>query len=80
MLNYYIKKEQENRAQEARNAIEESVNQPKSPTDQYSGGWFDGYTGEQPRYPELWDYWSGYSQGNREYWCQQKGITLPEEF
>ena len=46
----------------------------------YFDGQFDGKTNLDPLFPENWDYWEGYSQGNRQYWCQQKGITLPEEF
>ncbi len=80
MLNYELQIDQQNRVKEAINALEESVNQPEPPTELYSGGWFDGFIGEQPLHPELWDYWKGYSQGNRKYWCKQKGITLPEEF
>ena len=46
----------------------------------YSEGEFDGKMNITPSAPENWDYWEGYSQGNREYWCKQKGITLAEEF
>ena len=49
---------------------------PKS----YFEGEFDGKTNLDPVLPEDWEYWSGYCQGNREYWCKHKGITLPEEF
>ena len=80
MLDYYIEKEQENQVQGAINAFEDSLNQAEPPRELYSGGWFDGYIGDKPLHPELWEYWEGYSQGNREYWCKQKGITLPEEF
>ncbi len=80
MLDYYLEKEQENRVKEATNALKKSVNQHKPPTEPYSGGWFDGYIGDKPRYPENGSYWSGYSLGNREYWCKQKGIELPSYF
>ncbi len=46
----------------------------------YSQGELDGQTNLNPSNPEDWDYWSGYSQGNREYWCRRKGISLPDEF
>ena len=46
----------------------------------YWKGELDGKTNLDPVLPEDWEYWSGYCQGNREYWCKQKGITLPEEF
>ena len=46
----------------------------------YSEGELDGQTNLNPSHPEDWDYWAGYSQGNREYWCQQKGITLANDF
>lgn len=36
---------------------------PKS----YSEGELDGKTNPDPSHPEDWNYWSGYSQGNREY-------------
>ena len=49
---------------------------PKS----YSDGEFDGKIGLNPSHPEEWDYWSGYCQGNREYWCKQKNIELPNDF
>ena len=49
---------------------------PKS----YSKGELDGQTNLNPSHPEDWNYWSGYSQGNREYWCRRKGISLPDEF
>ena len=46
----------------------------------YSDGELDGQTNLNPSHPEDWDYWAGYSQGNREYWCRRKGISLPDEF
>ncbi len=49
---------------------------PKS----YSEGALDGQSNFNPSHPEDWDYWSGYSQGNREYWCRKKGIILPNDF
>ncbi|MGK7952903.1 MAG: hypothetical protein AB4368_29965 [Xenococcaceae cyanobacterium] len=49
---------------------------PKS----YSKGELDGQSNLNPSHPEDWDYWSGYSQGHREYWCRRKGISLPDEF
>ncbi len=42
----------------------------------YSKGELDGQTNLNPSHPEDWNYWSGYSQGNREYWCQPKEIEL----
>ncbi len=42
----------------------------------YSDGFFDGQIGLKASHPENWSDWSGYSQGNREYWCQPKGIEL----
>ena len=36
---------------------------PKS----YSEGELDGQSNLKPSHPEDWDYWAGYSQGNREY-------------
>ena len=46
----------------------------------YSEGELDGKANRNPVLPENWEYWSGYSQGNREYWCKKRGIGLPEEF
>ena len=46
----------------------------------YSDGMFDGKIGLKASHPENWDYWAGYCQGYREYLCNQKGITLPDEF
>ena len=60
-------------------AMEKLVQQPEPPTEQYSGGWFDGLIGEKPRYPELKLYWSGYQQGLREYYAELAGIGLPND-
>ncbi len=76
MLDYCIKKRQGNRIPEASNRLRKSANQPKPPTEKYSGGWFDGLIGDKPMYPENSDYWSGYSLGYREFWCRHKGVTL----
>ena len=46
----------------------------------YSDGEFDGKINLDPSNPENWSYWSGYCQGNREYWCKQKNIELPNDF
>ncbi len=46
----------------------------------YSDGELDGQSNLEPVLPEDWEYWSGYSQGNREYWCRKKGIILPNDF
>ena len=80
MLDYYIRKEQGNRVCEAFNALSESAHQTNLPTELYSGGWFDGLIGDQPRYPDIETYWSGYSLGNQEYWCKKKGITLSNDY
>ena len=60
--------------------LNKSAHQPKPPTEEYSEGWFNGLIGEIPMYPENDNYWSGYSLGNREYWCSQKGVELSERF
>ncbi len=75
-----MKKGQGNRIPEVLNAFKQSTNQTKPPTEKYSGGWFDGLIGENPMYPENSDYWSGYSLGNREFWCKEKGVTLSDRF
>ena len=81
MFDLYLSLEQEKREKQELERIEEQINNSSPPvTEQYSGGWVDGYINDKPRYPENWEYWSGYSQGNREYWCQQKGIELPSDF
>ena len=67
MLGQYTKKGQENRV-------------PKPPTEKYSVGWFDGLIGENPMYPENSEYWSGYSLGYREFWCNKKGVKLSDRF
>ncbi len=76
MLNYYLQKEQENRAV---TTLSKSTEQIEPPEDQYSGGWFDGLIGEKPRYPGLKAYWSGYQQGLREYYATLAGIELPND-
>ncbi|MDJ0650662.1 MAG: hypothetical protein QNJ60_18370 [Xenococcaceae cyanobacterium MO_188.B19] len=78
MLDYYIKKGQGYPIPEASNRLRKSIDQSKPPTEKYSVGWFDGLIGENPMYPENSDYWSGYSLGNREFWCKQKGVTLSD--
>ena len=80
MLGQYTKKGQGNRTPEVLNIVKESTNQAKPPTEEYSEGWFNGLIGEIPMYPENDNYWSGYSLGNREYWCSQKGVELSERF
>ena len=80
MLGQYTKKGQGNRTPEVLNVVNESTNQPKPPTEKYSGGWFDGLIGENPTYPENSEYWSGYCLGNREFWCRHKGIELSDKF
>ncbi len=80
MLGHYIKKQQGNLIPEAANSLRKSTNQPKPPTEKYSGGWFDGLIGENPMYPENTEYWSGYSLGYREFWCKCKGVELSERF
>lgn len=62
------------------NTVKKSGNHPKAPTEKYSGGWFDGLIGENPMYPENNNYWSGYTLGNREYWCRQKEVELSDRF
>ena len=57
-----------------------SPNNPNEISKSYSEGELDGKINRNPSNLEDWNYWSGYSQGNREYWCRQKGITLPNEF
>ena len=76
MLDYYLQIDQENRAV---TTLPESPKHPEPPTEQYSGGWFDGLIGEKPRYPELKVYWSGYQQGLREYYATLAGIELPND-
>lgn len=76
MLNYEFQIEQENRAV---TTLSESTKHPEPPTEQYSGGWFDGLIGEKPRYPELKLYWSGYQQGLREYYANLAGLELPND-
>ncbi len=46
----------------------------------YAEGELDGQSNLNLSHPEDWDYWTGYSQGNRQYWCQEKGIELPNDF
>ena len=69
MLDYDTKKRQGNRVFDPPNALKKSVNQPKPPTEKYSGGWFGGLIGDKPLYPE-----------NSEFWCSQKGVELSERF
>ena len=80
MLSQYIKKQQGNRIPEATNHLRKSTKQTKPPTEKYSLGWFNGLIGENPMYPENDNYWSGYSLGNREFWCKQKGVTISDRF
>ena len=49
-------------------------------TDLYSEGYFEGYTGGEPSYPEQHSYWSGYQIGIREYWAKKLGVVIPTEF
>ncbi len=46
----------------------------------YYSGEKDGELNLEPKLSELWSYWRGYSDGNREYWLKKKNIELPEEF
>ena len=46
----------------------------------YSDGEWEGQTNLNPSHPEDGNYWSGYSQGNQEYWWQKKVRELPDEF
>ncbi len=69
MLNQHTKRRQGNRVPEALNALKQSVNQLKPPTEKYSGGWFAELIGDKPLYPEKW-----------EYWCSQKGVELSDRF
>ena len=80
MLGHYTKKRQGYPIPGASNRLNKSTNQTKPPTEKYSNGWFDGLIGENPTYPENSEYWSGYSLGNREYWCKKKGVELSERF
>ncbi len=80
MLGQYTKKRQGKRIPETSNRLRKSTSQPESPTEKYSGGWFDGLIGENPMYPENSEYWSGYSLGCREFWCSKKGVELSDRF
>ena len=46
----------------------------------YSKGELDGQINLDLSHPEDGDSWSGYGQGNREYWCEKKGRELVDEF
>ena len=46
----------------------------------YYSGEKDGELNIEPKLPELWEYWRGYSYGNREFWLKKKNIELPNEF
>ncbi len=48
--------------------------------DSYYLGEKDGELNREPKLPELWEYWRGYSYANREYWLKKKNIELPNEF
>ena len=80
MLNYELQIDQGNRIPEAPNHLRKSAHRSKPPTEKYSEGWFNGLIGENPMYPENSDYWSGYSLGNREFWCSKKGVELSDRF
>ena len=80
MYKHYTQVPKKPLGQEASNTFKQSVNEPKPPTEKYSEGWFNGLIGEIPIYPENDNYWSGYSLGNREFWCRQKGVELSDRF
>ncbi len=80
MFDSSLSLEQDKRERQDPKQIKLQVNYSSPLTEKYSVGWFEGLIGEKPLYPENEDYWSGYSLGNREYWCSKKGVELSERF
>ena len=70
----YTSVEQEKRERQGRET-EESLN-----TDLYSGGFFDGLIGCEPRHLEEQSYWEGFQIGLRENWAKKLGVVIPTEF
>ena len=75
MIDPYISVEQEKREKQEPVAIEQRA---KVHTDLYSEGWLDGLGGLEPSLPDIYLYWQGYQLGQREYWCQQRGLEILE--
>ena len=75
MIDSYISVEQKKREKQEPIAIEQ---QAKVHADLYSEGWLDGLGGLEPSLPDIYLYWQGYQLGQREYWCQQRGLEIPK--
>ncbi len=79
MLDYYLEKEQENRIQEAKEAVEEEANRQ---SELQSGGDWDGFTGELPQ-KELWKelaYRDGYLTGVSRRFEREYGVEVEQIF
>ena len=77
MLNIALQQEQQQRLENELAALVAQIDQE---TDLYHIGRFDGLMNCEPTQLEEQSYWSGYSNGQREYWAKKLGITIPTEF
>ncbi len=79
MLDYYIRKEQENRVQEAIVALKEEANKQ---TELNASGEWDGFMGDLPQ-KELWTlkaYRHGYLAGITRRFDQKYGVEIEPAF
>lgn len=77
MFDLYTSVEQSTRESQE---IERIHNEAGLETNLYSEGYFEGFIGSEPAYPEKHSYWEGYQIGYQEHWANKRGVEISSYF